>query len=96
MPTISAGQYHTLKINRTVDFGVYLDDGSDGILLPTRFVPADCKIGDDVLVFVYHDSENRIIATTQKPYGIVGEIVNLKTVSVTPQGAFMELSLIHI
>lgn len=93
MQEIKAGQYYTLKVSRTVDFGVYLDNGSDGILLPTRFVPADCKVGDEVHVFIYHDSENRIIATTQKPYGIVGEIVNLKTVSVTPQGAFMDNGL---
>ncbi len=93
MSFIRVGAYQTLSVIRFVSFGVYLDDGSEGILLPTRFMPPDCKVGDKLHVFVYHDSENRLIATTQKPFGIVGDIVNLKTVSVTPQGAFMDNGL---
>lgn len=87
------GKYNTLKVIREVDFGVYLEDGAEGILLPKRFVPANTKIGDEVTVFLYHDGEDRLIATTQKPKGILGDIVKLKVVSVTPQGAFLDNGL---
>lgn len=90
---IKIGTYNTLVIKREVDFGVYLDDGSEGILLPKRFVPEGAKAGDELKVFIYHDSEDRVIATTQRPKGIVGEIVKLKAVSVTRQGAFMDWGL---
>lgn len=90
---IKTGDYNTLKVLRTVEFGVYLDDGAEGILLPKRFVPENTKEGDELKVFVYHDSEDRLIATTQKPYGVIGDIVKLKTVSVTPQGAFLDWGL---
>lgn len=90
---IKVGEYNTLKVIRTVDFGVYLEDGADGILLPKRFVPRGTKEGDELTVFVYHDSEQRLIATTQKPLGTVGDIVMLEVVSVTPQGAFMDWGL---
>lgn len=82
-----------MPVARITEIGVYLEDGADGILLPKRFVPAQVKVGDKLEVFVYHDSEGRIIATTQKPYGIVGDIVKLKVTSTTPQGAFMDMGL---
>jgi predicted RNA-binding protein (virulence factor B family) len=90
---VKVGEYNTLKVLRQVDFGVYLDDGAEGILLPKRFVPAGLKAGDEIKVFVYHDSEGRMIATTQKPLGTLGDIVKLKAVSVTPQGAFLDFGL---
>ena len=90
---IKVGDYNDLKISRAVDFGVYLDDGNEGLLLPKRFVPADARVGDTVKVFVYHDSDDRLIATTQQPKGKVGEIVRLKAVSVTHQGAFLDNGL---
>ena len=90
---IKVGDYNYLKVSRSVDFGVYLDDGKEGILLPKRFVPPGTAIGDELKVFVYHDSEDRLIATTQQPKGRVGEIVRLKAVSVTPQGAFLDNGL---
>ena len=90
---IKTGDYNILKILRKVEFGVYLDDGGEGILLPKRFVPENVKEGDELKVFVYHDGEERLIATTQQPYGAVGDFVKLKTVSVTPQGAFMDWGL---
>ncbi len=74
-------------------FGLYLDDGNEGILLPKRFVPAGAKEGDELKVFVYHDGEDRLIATTQKPKGVLGDIVKMRTVSVTPQGAFLDWGL---
>jgi predicted RNA-binding protein (virulence factor B family) len=93
MNSIQVGNYNTLKVNRKVDFGFYLDDGAEGILLPKRFAPNDLRIGDEINVFVYHDSDNRLIATTQTPKAVVGEIARLKVVSVTRQGAFMDWGL---
>lgn len=90
---ITVGDYNKLKVSRTVDFGVYLDDGREGILLPKRFVPAGTRPGDELEVFLYHDSEDRLIATTQHPKGKVGDIVMLKAVSATPQGAFLDWGL---
>ena len=90
---IQVGQYNTLKVARKTDFGYYLDDGSEGILLPKRFAPARLKQGDEIKVFVYHDSDNRLIATTQQPKGVVGDIVKLKVVDITHQGAFMDWGL---
>lgn len=90
---VKVGEYNLLKVLRSVDFGVYLDDGKDGILLPKRFVPPGTKDGDELKVFVYHDGEDRIIATTQEPKGVLGDIVKLRTISVTPQGAFLDWGL---
>ncbi|MFT3823846.1 MAG: S1-like domain-containing RNA-binding protein [Chitinophagaceae bacterium] len=90
---INVGDYNTLKVSRMFDFGVYLQDGREDILLPKRWVPADTKVGDMLKVFVYHDSESRIIATTEKPLGVVGDIVFLEVVSTTPQGAFLNWGL---
>ncbi len=90
---INIGDYNLLKVSREVDFGVYLDDGKEGILLPKRFVPPGTKVDDELHVFLYHDSEDRIIATTLKPKGKVGDIIKLKVISVTPQGAFLDWGL---
>ena len=90
---IQVGNYNTLKVSRKTDFGFYLDDGEDGILLPKRFVPRGLKIGDEIKVFIYHDSDNRLIATTQEPKGVVGDIVSLKCVSTTEHGAFLDWGL---
>jgi uncharacterized protein len=90
----SIGQFNTLKVVKEVDFGLYLDDGEGNeILLPTRFVPKGTAEGDELNVFLYHDSENRIIATTQTPKGIAGDIVMLEVVSTTRQGAFLDWGL---
>lgn len=90
---VKTGEYNTLKVLRQVDFGFYLDDGAEGILLPKRFVPANLSAGDELEVFVYHDSDDRLIATTQKPLGILNDIVKLRVVSVTGLGAFMDWGL---
>lgn len=93
MNPVLVGQYNTLKVSRKVDFGFYLDDGGEGILLPKRFAPRTLRIGDELSVFVYHDSDNRLIATTQKANATVGEIVKMKAVSVTGLGAFLDWGL---
>ncbi|MBS1909333.1 MAG: RNA-binding protein [Bacteroidetes bacterium] len=90
---VNAGEYITLSVIRKTDFGVFFDDGAEGILLPNRFVPLNIQMGDKLQVFIYHDSEDRLIATTQKPLGIVGDIVKLKVVSATAQGAFLDWGL---
>ena len=90
---IKVGEYNTLKVIREVAFGVYLDDGAEGILLPKRFIPDGVKTGDELNVFLYHDGEDRLIATTQKPKGILGNIVKLRCITVTPQGAFLDNGL---
>lgn len=96
MPDISPlriADYNTLEAIRETSIGVYLDDGREGILLPRRFVPPGLKTGDRLRVFLYHDSEDRLIATTQQPFGKAGDIVPLKAVSVTNQGAFLDWGL---
>lgn len=90
---IEVGKMNTLQVLREVDFGVYMDDGKEGILLPKRYVPTGCKQGDKIDVFVYHDSEDRLIATTDKPLGFLGDIIFAKAVSVTQQGAFLDWGL---
>ena len=90
---IKIGDYNTMKVMRQVDFGVYLDDEKEGVLLPKRFVPAGTQVGDELEVFLYFDSDDRLIATTQHPRGKVGDIVNLRVVSITPQGAFLDWGL---
>lgn len=87
------GEYNVMKVIKEKSMGVFLDDGEIGILLPKRFVPGSPKIGDELRVFLYHDGEDRPIATTQKPFGILGDIVKLKAVSVTQQGAFLDWGL---
>jgi hypothetical protein len=82
-----------MRVDRKVDFGFYMDDGGEGILLPKRFVPSGLQIGDTISVFVYHDSDNRLIATTQEPFAVVGDIAALKVVEVTSQGAFLDWGL---
>ena len=77
--SVFPGKYNTLKVVKFVDFGVYLDGGEMGeILLPARYVPETCEVDDDLEVFIYHDSEDRIIATTEKPYAQVGEFAMLR------------------
>jgi hypothetical protein len=90
---LQAGQYHTLPVQRKTDFGFYLDDGNEGILLPKRFAPRNLRVSDELKVFVYHDSENRLIATTQTPKALVGDIALMEVVSITQQGAFLDWGL---
>lgn len=91
--TVAIGSYNYLQVARETEIGLYLDNGKEGILLPKRFVPAGAQVGQTLKVFVYTDSEDRIIATTQQPMGVVGDIVKLRAVQVTPQGAFLDFGL---
>ncbi|WP_280745613.1 MULTISPECIES: S1-like domain-containing RNA-binding protein [unclassified Parabacteroides] len=88
------GKYNTLKIVKDLDFGVYLDGGNgQEILLPARYVPKNVKPGDEVEVFIYHDNEGRLIATTERPLALVGEFRFMTVKSVNDTGAFLEWGL---
>ncbi len=86
----SSGYYHILPVARIVDFGAYLTGDGDEILLPKRYMPAGIQEGDEIKVFVYHDNEGRLIATTDKPVATVGEIAMMEVADVTAQGAFLK------
>ncbi|MBI9034329.1 MAG: GntR family transcriptional regulator [Bacteroidales bacterium] len=92
---ISIGNKNTLRVVKEVDFGMYLDGGEiyGEIHLPLRYVPADCKPEDEIEVFIYFDSEDRIIATTETPYAEVNEFALLKCVASTRVGAFLDWGL---
>ena len=88
------GKFIELQVVKELDFGVYLDGAELGeILLPKRYVPDGCKTGDAVEVFLYFDSSDRIIATTEKPYATVGEFALLRVKSVDQIGAFLDWGL---
>ncbi len=88
---IEIGKYNTLTIVKDLDFGVYMDGGNDlEILLPARYVPKNVKPGDKVEVFIYHDNEGRLIATTAEPKAIVGEFQFMQVKSVNNTGAFLD------
>ena len=87
------GQYNRLKVIKQLDFGIYLDGYEDEILMPTQYVPADVEIGDFLDVFIYRDSEDRVIATSLEPYGTVGEFAYLTVNAATPLGVFLDWGL---
>ncbi|WP_372776789.1 S1 RNA-binding domain-containing protein [Mangrovibacterium sp.] len=91
---VAIGLLNELEVVKTVDFGVYLDGGSQGeILMPKRYVPENCQVGDQVNVFIYLDSEDRLVAVTDHPRAMVGEFAVMKVVSTTPVGAFLDWGL---
>jgi len=91
---IECGTYQTLKICRTSDHGLYLDDGRGSqVLLPSKFVTPQMRAGDRLRVFVYNDSEDRPVATTQTPLAAAGEIALLRVRDVNRTGAFLDWGL---
>lgn len=91
---IKLGDYNTLKIVKSVDFGLYLDGGNAGeILLPTRYVPKNVKIGDELEVFIYLDQDEKLVATTLHPLAKVGDIACLEVAWVNEYGAFLNWGL---
>ena len=94
MTKIKLGDYNRLTIVKEVDFGIYLDGGDEGeILLPKRYVPENCKPGDELEVFLYLDQDERLIATTQQPLAKVGEFACLEVAWVNQYGAFLNWGL---
>ena len=92
--SVRIGEYNTLRVIKELDFGIYLDGGDElEILVPTRYVPENVQPDDEIEVFIYKDSEDRIIGTTLKPYGQVGDIVSLEVVDTNSYGVFMEWGL---
>jgi len=88
------GDLNRLTVVKMVDHGAYLDGDDLGeILLPRRYVPEGCKPGDSVEVFIYLDSQDLMVATTDKPYAMAGQFACLKVVSVNAVGAFLDWGL---
>ena len=91
---LKLGKSQKCKILREKDFGVFVgNEGEEGVLLPIRQVPKGKKVGDEITVFVYKDSRDRLIATTRRPYMEVGEIAKLRVNDVNAIGAFMDIGL---
>lgn len=87
---LKIGNYNTLKVVKEVDFGLYLESGKGEILIPSKYVPQNTRIGDELEVFVYTDSEDRLIATTLSPIAVVGEFAAMTVKDVTDFGAFLD------
>ena len=91
---VEIGTFNQLQVVKQIDFGVYLDGGElDTILLPRRYVPEGCEIGDWLDVFLYFDSDDLLIATTEKPKVQVGDCEMLTVVDINHAGAFMDWGL---
>ncbi len=93
---IEIGKWQTLKVVRSKDFGIYLakeQGDEDAVLLPRKQVPEGLKAGGSIDVFVYLDSEDRPIATVDKPLITLGEVKRLRCASVSKIGAFMDWGL---
>jgi len=88
------GKIETLRVVKKVDFGIYLDGDELGeILLPLKEVPTVCEEDDELEVFIYLDSEDRVIATRKKPTIAIGEAAMLKAIDITTIGAFFDWGL---
>ncbi len=91
---IHAGQVQRLTVGRVSDYGLFLaDDEGNEVLLPNRYISLSDAVGDEKEVFVYHDSEDRLVATTETPLMRVGEIGLLKVVDKNLHGAFLDWGL---
>ncbi len=91
---IKIGKWNNLQITKEMTFGVYLDGEENGeILLPKKYINQEVQTGDFIDVFIYYDSEDRIIATTQKPFAQVEEFAFLKVVDVNSTGVFLDWGL---
>jgi hypothetical protein len=91
---IELGKVSHLRVLKTVPHGVYLDGDNLGeILLPTRYVPNGCEVDDNVKVFIYRDSSDLLIATTETPKVMVGEAAHLKVSQINKIGAFLDWGL---
>lgn len=93
---ITLGEQQTLLVVKTTDFGVYLatsEDSNNKVLLPKSQVPEHTKVGDEISVFIYKDSEDRLIATTITPKLIMGQVAKLNVKEVGNIGAFLDWGL---
>ena len=90
---LKIGDYNTLKVEKFVDFGLYLQSDEGEILLPKKYVTEGTRIGDLIDVFIYKDSEDRLIATNLKPVAKVGEFAAMEVKDLSKFGAFLEWGL---
>ena len=91
---MKVGRRQTLKVSRISDFGLYLvDEEGQEVLLPNRYVSLENAVGDELEVFVYHDSEDRLVATTEEPLIMEGQVAALKVVDKSIHGAFLDWGL---
>lgn len=91
---IKAGRTQTLIVDRVSDYGLFLiDDEENEVLLPNRYVSLTQKLGEPIEVFIYHDSEDRIVATTETPLLRYGEVGFLKVIDRNLHGAFLDWGL---
>lgn len=90
---LTLGVYHTLKIARSTQVGLFLTDGTNDVLLPLKYVPDGLKIGEEITVFVYLDHEERPVATTLKPYITLGDFAFLRVNYTNQFGAFLDWGL---
>ena len=91
---LKLGEYHTLRIKKRTDYGLYLDGGDEGnILLPNRYVTKEMHIGDEIEVFIYLDQDERTIATTEHPIAKVGEFAWMECAWTNEYGAFLNWGL---
>lgn len=90
---MEVGKIQELQIAREVEFGCYLSDGKEEVLIPAKYLPDTYEIGNKIKVFVYNDHMSRPVAVTRWPYGQVGEIIGLKVKQVTDFGAFVDNGL---
>ena len=90
----SIGKINRLPVLRSTDFGLILDGGDLGeILMPNRYVSKDWKTGDVIEIFLMRDSEDRLLAITERPVAMVDEFACLRVVAVTGIGAFLDWGL---
>lgn len=90
---LNIGKLNTLEIVKTTPQGLYLNSENGEILLPNKYIPENVNIGDTIEVFIYTDSEDRLIATTLKPYALLDEFACLYVKHTTSFGAFMDWGL---
>lgn len=90
---IQLGEKQILKVVQVKDFGVYVGDEQESVLLPRKYVPAGTSVGDSVEVFIYRDSSDRLIATTEEPMLTLGQIGLLRVKEIGKIGAFLDWGL---
>lgn len=90
---IEVGKTQELRAAERTPHGLMVTDGETKILLPNKFVPPNIRSGEAITVFITNDSEDRIVATTQKPKGEVGDFVPLRVKEITGPGAFLDWGL---
>lgn len=90
---LEIGNYNKLKVVKEVPFGMYLESEKGEILLPSKYIPEGTQVGDEVTVFIYKDSEDRLIATNLTPNGVVGDFAGMTVKEVNEKGAFLDWGL---